>query len=69
MGGFVASAAAILAERGIQDGDPACVMGYSIDGADMTSVCASSIPALRLAARYHAGSAIPARPACRGRPS
>ena len=34
MGGFVASAAAILAERGILDGDPACVMGY-YDGADI----------------------------------
>ena len=28
MSGFVAAAAAILAERGVADGDPACVMGY-----------------------------------------
>jgi len=34
MGGFVASAAAVLAERGIRDGDPGCVMGY-YDGADV----------------------------------
>jgi phospholipase C len=33
MGGFVASAAAILASRGEPDGDPACVMGY-YDGSD-----------------------------------
>ena len=34
MGGFVASAAATLAERGDDDGDPGCVMGY-YDGADV----------------------------------
>ena len=34
MGGFVANAAAILAGRGVEDGDPACVMGYC-DGADV----------------------------------
>ena len=34
MGGFVASAAATLAGRGVEDGDPACVMGY-YDGADV----------------------------------
>jgi phospholipase C len=28
MGGFVANAAATLASRGVQDGDPSCVMGY-----------------------------------------
>jgi phospholipase C len=28
MGGFVGSAAATLASRGIPDGDPSCVMGY-----------------------------------------
>jgi hypothetical protein len=34
MGGFVASAAATLASRGVQGGDPSCVMGY-YDGADV----------------------------------
>jgi len=34
MSGFVASAAATLAARGIEDGDPGCVMGY-YDGADV----------------------------------
>ena len=34
MSGFVAAAAAILAERGVEDGDPSCVMGY-YDGADV----------------------------------
>jgi phospholipase C len=34
MGGFVASAAATLAGRGTEDGDPGCVMGY-YDGADV----------------------------------
>jgi len=34
MSGFVACAAAILAERGVEDGDPSCVMGY-YDGADV----------------------------------
>ncbi len=34
MGGFVASAAATLTGRGVEDGDPACVMGY-YDGADV----------------------------------
>src|SRR5271165_343309 len=34
MGGFVASAAATLAGRGDDDGDPGCVMGY-YDGADV----------------------------------
>ena len=34
MGGFVASAAATLARAGVDDGDPACVMGY-YDGADV----------------------------------
>ena len=34
MGGFVASAAATLAEPGAGDGDPACVMGY-YDAADV----------------------------------
>jgi len=34
MGGFAANAAAALAARGIQDGDPACVMGY-YDAADV----------------------------------
>ena len=34
MGGFVANAAATLAGRGVDDGDPACVMGY-YDGADL----------------------------------
>lgn len=34
MGGFVANTAATLARRGLQDGDPACVMGY-YDGADV----------------------------------
>jgi phospholipase C len=34
MNGFVASAAAVLAERGVKDGDPACVMGY-YDDADV----------------------------------
>jgi phospholipase C len=34
MGGFVASAAATLARRGIDDGDPGCVMGY-YDGSDV----------------------------------
>ena len=34
MGGFVANAAATLAGRGVEDGDPACVMGY-YDGADV----------------------------------
>ena len=34
MGGFVASAAATLAERGDDDGDPGCVMGY-YDGTDV----------------------------------
>jgi phospholipase C len=28
MDGFVASAAATIASRGIEDGDPSCVMGY-----------------------------------------
>jgi hypothetical protein len=32
MSGFVASAAATLAARGVEDGDPGCVMGY-YDGA------------------------------------
>jgi phospholipase C len=34
MGGFVANAAATLASRGVQDGDPTCVMGY-YNGADV----------------------------------
>ena len=34
MSGFVASAAATLAARGVQDGDPGCVMGY-YDDADV----------------------------------
>jgi phospholipase C len=34
MTGFVASAAAALAARGTEDGDPSCVMGY-YDGADV----------------------------------
>ena len=34
MSGFVANAAATLAGRGVEDGDPACVMGY-YDGADV----------------------------------
>jgi phospholipase C len=34
MGGFVASLAAALADRGVHDGDPALVMGY-YDGADV----------------------------------
>jgi phospholipase C len=34
MSGFVASAAATLAARGIEDGDPGCVMGY-YDGGDV----------------------------------
>ena len=34
MSGFVASAAATLAGRGVEDGDPGCVMGY-YDGADV----------------------------------
>jgi phospholipase C len=34
MSGFVASAAATFAGRGIEDGDPGCVMGY-YDGADV----------------------------------
>jgi phospholipase C len=34
MSGFVAAAAAILAERGVEDGDPSCVMGY-YDAADV----------------------------------
>jgi phospholipase C len=34
MSGFVASAAATLAARGVGDGDPGCVMGY-YDGADV----------------------------------
>jgi phospholipase C len=34
MGGFVASAMATLASRGVHDGDPACVMGY-YDAADV----------------------------------
>jgi phospholipase C len=34
MGGFVASAAATLAVRGVHDGDPGCVMGY-YDGTDV----------------------------------
>ncbi len=34
MGGFVASAAATLTGRGVEDGDPACVMGY-YDGTDV----------------------------------
>ena len=34
MSGFVASAAATLARRGVDDGDPGCVMGY-YDGADV----------------------------------
>ena len=34
MNGFVASAAATLARRGVDDGDPGCVMGY-YDGADV----------------------------------
>ena len=34
MSGFVASAAATLAARGIEDGDPGCVMGY-YDGTDV----------------------------------
>ena len=34
MSGFVASAAATLARRGVEDGDPGCVMGY-YDGADV----------------------------------
>jgi phospholipase C len=34
MGGFVASAAATLAHRGVVDGDPSCVMGY-YNGADV----------------------------------
>lgn len=34
MSGFVASAVATLARRGVDDGDPGCVMGY-YDGADV----------------------------------
>jgi phospholipase C len=34
MNGFVASAAATLASRGVEDGDPGCVMGY-YDGSDV----------------------------------
>ena len=34
MGGFVTSVAATLASKGMQDGDPSCVMGY-YDGADV----------------------------------
>ena len=34
MGGFVASAAATLAARGVEDGEPGCVMGY-YDGSDV----------------------------------
>ncbi len=34
MSGFVASAAATLARRGVDDGEPSCVMGY-YDGADV----------------------------------
>jgi phospholipase C len=34
MSGFVANAARTLASRGVQDGDPGCVMGY-YDGADV----------------------------------
>jgi phospholipase C len=34
MSGFVASAAATMATRGVSDGDPGCVMGY-YDGADV----------------------------------
>ena len=34
MSGFVASAAATLAARGVEDGDPGCVMGY-YDGTDV----------------------------------
>ena len=34
MSGFVASAAATLAARGVSDGDPGCVMGY-YDGTDV----------------------------------
>ena len=34
MSGFVASAAATLAARGVEDGDPGCVMGH-YDGADV----------------------------------
>jgi phospholipase C len=34
MSGFVASAAATLARRGVDDGDPGCVMGY-YDGGDV----------------------------------
>jgi phospholipase C len=34
MSGFVASAAATLADDGVEDGDPSCVMGY-YDGADV----------------------------------
>jgi phospholipase C len=34
MSGFVASAAATLADHGVNDGDPGCVMGY-YDGADV----------------------------------
>jgi phospholipase C len=34
MGGFVANTAATLAGRGVEHGDPACVMGY-YDGADV----------------------------------
>ena len=34
MSGFVASAAATFAARGVEDGDPGCVMGY-YDGADV----------------------------------
>ena len=65
MGGFVANAAATLAGRGIQDGDPACAMGY-YDGADVPvydhlaeefGVCDrwfSSVP----------GATLPNRPVC-----
>ncbi len=34
MGGFVAYVASTLASRGVEDGDPACVMGY-YDGSDV----------------------------------
>ena len=50
MGGFVASAAATLAERRDDDGDPGCVMGY-YDGADVpvydhwfSSVAGATLP-------------------------
>jgi phospholipase C len=65
MGGFIANAAATLAGRGIQDGDPACVMGYYDDAdvpvydhlAEEFAICDrwfSSVPGATLPNRVYA---------------